>query len=106
MKRNLMDLLKGKFLTSNDAVKNWRFILFVSLLAFIMIASSHSADKKVFEIDTLNEEVLELRSEFVDVRATVQKMKLESTVANQVKDKGLHPSTTPPKKIKVAKQKE
>lgn len=87
-------------------MKNWKFILFASSLAVIMIASSHSADKKVFEIDRMNKEVLELRSEFVDVRGIVQKMKLESNVTEKVKEKGLMPSTIPPKKIKVLSQKE
>jgi len=106
VKRRIQNILKGKFLISEDALKNWKFILFASSLAVIMIASSHSADKKVFEIDRMNKEVLELRSEFVDVRGIVQKMKLESNVTEKVKEKGLMPSTIPPKKIKVLSQKE
>lgn len=46
MKQNIVDILKGKFLISDDAVKNWRFILFASLLAVVMIASSHNARTK------------------------------------------------------------
>lgn len=63
MKQNIVDILKGKFLISDDAVKNWRFILFASLLAVVMIASSHNADQKVHDIARLNEQVQELRSE-------------------------------------------
>ena len=40
--------------------------MFLSVLAVIMIASSHSADKKVYEIASLKEEVKELRSAFVE----------------------------------------
>ncbi len=101
MKQNLLNILKGKFLVSHDALKNWKFIFFASALAVVMIASSHSADKKVFEIDRLGEEVLELRSEFVDVRATIQQMRLESNIMKQAGEKGLLASQTPPKKIKV-----
>ena len=57
MKQNIVDILKGKFLISDDAVKNWRFILFASLLAVVMIASSHNADQKVHDIARLNEQV-------------------------------------------------
>ena len=53
---------------SDDSFKNWRMIIFISVLAVIMIASSHSADKKVHEIAKLNNEVKELRSAFVDGR--------------------------------------
>ncbi len=105
MKKNILNVLKGKFLVSEDSVKNWRFILFASFLAVIMIASSHSADKKVHEIARLNEAVKELRSEFVDVRATMQQLKLESSVLKAVEGKGLKPSKNPPKKIYVVNAK-
>ncbi|HET8736683.1 MAG TPA: FtsL-like putative cell division protein [Pricia sp.] len=101
MKTGLLNILKGKFLISGDAPKNWAFIIFTSFLATIMIGSSHSADKKVHQISALNEEVKELRSEFVDVRSKVQRLKLESTIKEIVEEKGLYPSEVPPQKIMV-----
>jgi hypothetical protein len=62
MKKSVYDILKGKFLISDDSFKNWRVIIFISVLAIVMIASSHSADKKVHEIAQLNNEVKEWRS--------------------------------------------
>lgn len=101
MKNGLLDVLKGKFLISNEAGKTWRFMLFVSLLAVLMISSSHCADQKVHQIARMNEEVQELRSEFVDARSRLQQLKLESKVKEKVKDIGLRPSEDPPKKIRV-----
>ncbi|UNY99097.1 S-adenosyl-methyltransferase [Zhouia spongiae] len=101
MKKKIQEILKGEFLVSDDAVKNWKFILFASVLAVVMITSSHNADKKVFALDKLNKEVLELRSEFVDVREQVQQMRLESNVTEKLSKKGLYPSTIAPKKIRV-----
>ncbi len=101
MKNGLLDVLKGKFLISNEAGKTWRFMLFVSLLAVLMISSSHCADQKVHQIAQMNEEVQELRSEFVDARSRLQQLKLESKVKEKVKDIGLRPSEDPPKKIRV-----
>ncbi|MAZ28119.1 MAG: S-adenosyl-methyltransferase [Cytophagaceae bacterium] len=104
MKKGIYDILKGKFLISDDAMKNWRMIIFLSILAIIMIASSHIADKKVHEISSLNEEVKELRSEFVDTRLEVRRLKMESSVARRVASQGVRPSEEPPKKIKVKTQ--
>ena len=101
MRKGILDILKGKFLVSDEAPKNWLFILFASFLAAVMIGSSHSADKKVHQIAALNEEVKELRSEFVDVRSDVQKLRLESKIEEILEQKELFPSETPPKKIKV-----
>lgn len=102
MKNKIYNILKGKFLINEDAFKNWKFIIFLSLLALIMISSAHSADRKVHQIAKLNNEVKELRSEFVDMRSKLMKVKMESKVVAQMGKKGLNPSTNPPQKIIIA----
>ena len=104
MKKSINSILRGKFLISDDSFKNWRLILFLSFLAVIMIASSHSADRKVYKIAKLNEDVKELRSAFVEGRSKLMKLKMESSVIKKLADKGLSPSEIPPKKIKVKSQ--
>ena len=106
MRKGILDILKGNFLVSDDAPKNWLFILFASFLATVMIGSSHSADRKVHQIAALNEQVKELRSEFVDVRSDVQKLRLESKITAIVAKDELYPSENPPKKIKVMSDKQ
>ncbi len=105
MKGNFYDILKARFLVNEDATKNWRFIVFLLLLAIIMIANTHSYEKKIFQIADLTNDVKELRSEFVDRRSELMKIKMESTVAEEMVDKGILPSSVPPKKIKVIKEK-
>ncbi|WNH09269.1 FtsL-like putative cell division protein [Thalassobellus suaedae] len=105
MKKNIYNILKGTFLISDDSFKSWRFILFLSGLAIVMIASSHSADKKVYEIVRLTNEVKEMRSAFVDGRSKLMRLKMESSVIAKMKAKGLSPSVIPAKKIKVKSQK-
>jgi len=99
MKKNFYNILKGRFLVSDDAFKNWRFIIFLSVLALIMIASSHSADKKVHQIAKMNNEVKELKSEYVDVRMKLMRTKMESKLIKAMEGQGLNPSITPPSKI-------
>lgn len=101
MKESLYDILKGKFLVSNDAFNNWRFILFCTLLAIIMIGSSHSAERKVHEIARLNEKVRELRSEFFDRRSSLMRMKMESTIRSKMAERDIFSSEVPPIKILV-----
>jgi len=101
VKNNFYNILKAKFLVSDDSFKNWRFIIFLSVLALIMIASSHSADKKVHRIAQLNNDVKELKSEYVDVRMTLMQAKLESKIIKVMEKRGLKPSLMPPQKIKI-----
>ena len=68
MKNGVYDLLKARFLIEDDAIKSWRFIVFLIFLAIIMIANTQSFERKVFKIAELTNEVKELRSEFVDRR--------------------------------------
>lgn len=105
MKESLYGILKGRFLISNDAFKNWRFILFCTVLAIFMIGSSHSAEQKVHEIAKLNDEVLELRTEFLDGRSNLMKLKMESTITRRMVNRGIKPSDVPPTKI-IVKEKE
>ena len=101
VKKKLNSVLKGTFLVSDDSFKNWRMIIFLSVLAVVMIASSHSADRKVHEIARLTEEVKEYRSAFSDGRKKLMTLKMESTIRKKLRDKGIVESTEPPKKIKV-----
>ncbi|CEN35547.1 FtsL-like putative cell division protein [Capnocytophaga cynodegmi] len=98
----IKNILRGKFLVEGkEATKNWTFITFLFVLGVVMITSSHNADNKVHQIAKLNEEVNELKSQFVDVRSQLQKVKLESSLLNKLKNKGLKQPEKPPQKIKV-----
>ena len=100
-KKSIYDISRGNLLVSDESFKNWRFILFIVGLMLMMIASSHSSDKKVMSIAKLNKEIKELRSEFLDTRSISMKLKLESTIKNKVLALELKPSQNPPQVIRV-----
>lgn len=104
-KQNIYNVLKGNFLVSDDAFKNWRIIIYVVFLLLFMISRSHSTDKKVIKIAQLNSEIRELKAEFIDTRTKVMRLQLESAVQRKVAERGLLPSENPPKKIKVINSK-
>lgn len=104
VKQNIYNVLKGRFLVSEDAFKNWRIIIFVVFLLLFMISRSHSTDKKVLRIAKLNKEIKELKAEFVDTRTRVMRLELESSIQKKVAERGLLPSENPPEKIKVVKK--
>ncbi|MCK5814736.1 MAG: S-adenosyl-methyltransferase [Flavobacteriaceae bacterium] len=104
LRQNIYNVLKGKFLVSEDAFKNWRIIIYIVVLLLYMISRSHSTDKKVLKIAKLNNEIRELKAEFVDTRTKVMRLELESSVRVKVAERGLLPSDNPPKKIKIVKK--
>ncbi len=103
MNKGIISILKAQYLVNEDSTKNWRFIVFLIFLAIIMIANEHRYDEKIFRIAELTNEVKELRSEFVDNRSELMKLKMESTVSVKMEDRKIFPSQVPPQKIKVKK---
>ena len=101
MKNGVYSLLKAKFLISNDALKNWKFIVFLLVLGMFAIANNHRYDAKNYRITALSSQVKELRSEFVDRRSELMKLKMESTVAKKMEPRKVVPSEVPPVKIVV-----
>ena len=88
--------------TSNDvAFKNWRMILFLSVLSLVMIASGHEADRKIFQIAQLNNELKEMKSQFVEKRAYLMELKMESRVTESLREKGIKPAKTPPLRLVI-----
>ncbi len=101
MKGGIYSLLKAKYLVDQGSMRNWRFIVFLIIIAILMIANSHNYEQKIYRISELESEVKELRSEFVDRRSELMELKMESTISKKMEEKQIYPSTVPPKKIKV-----
>lgn len=99
--KGVYDVLRGSFLTDDRAVKNWRIIIFVVGLLLVMIWSSHSVDAKVLKIARLNKEKRKLRSEYIEGKTNLARIKLESSIKKSVKKMGLKPLEKPPQKIRL-----
>lgn len=94
-------VLKGDFLIKSDSVKNWKVIFVILGMSIIMITCAHQTDEKVIKISLLNKEIRALKAEYIDSATKVVRLKLESTVREQVVQEGLKSSVEPPVKIVV-----
>ncbi len=99
MKSSILNIIRGKFLISEDALKTWKFILFLSALAMFMISSAHRVDQKVYHIAALSNQVKQLKSQFVEGRMRLMNSKMESKIIKAMDKRGLFSSKVPPKKI-------
>ena len=68
-----------------------------------MIANTHRFEQKIFKIADLTNEVKELRSEFVDRRSELMKLKMESTVSKKMEARNIFPSQVPPQTKKITR---
>lgn len=97
--KNFLSFVNIDFLAGKDSLKNWRVLLFVSVLLMLTIYSSHSADQKIFLITKLNKEVNTLNSVSVSTKLDLMNVKTESKVTSRLKDVGLSMSKYQPIKL-------
>ena len=93
---NFLSFLNIDFLINDDSFKNWRMILFISILALLMISSAHNAEDKIFKIAQLNENIKELKAEFVENRAYLMDLKMESKIYHKLNRINIKPANKPP----------
>ncbi len=101
MYRRLLDVLRAKFLVSEQAPRNWRLLIFFALLGALDITSSHVADWQVHRREELEEEVLWLKNELVMSRQQLQQLTMESYLEETLGDKGLKRPDTVIRKLIV-----
>ena len=101
--KKLLSILRMEFLVNDYAFKNWRVILFLSFLSLIMIASGHAADRKIFQIARLSNDLKMLKSEFVEQRTILMNLKMETKIMKELSSLGIGPAKTTPIKIIVRK---
>ena len=97
--KNFLSFINIDFLAGKDSRKNWRMLMFISVLIMITIYSSHSADQKVFKISELSKEVNSLNNVSVSTKIDLMNVKMESKVTSKLNSQDLYPSNNPPVKI-------
>lgn len=105
-KGSLRPLITGRFLTSRRWATQWPFLVYLGLLALIMIASSHAAERKVYRIAELEEQVKELSSKYISLHTRLMNQRMESRIARRARAIGLQEPTYPPILIKPLPAKE
>lgn len=100
---SLAGLFTGSLLTRQGVVKHLPYLLFLALLALMYIANGYMAEGTVRELNQVNGELKELRSEYITTKSDLMYYSKQSQIAAITGEKqlGLAESYTPPKKIVV-----
>ena len=101
LRSRMNELYVDRFAQENLLVTSWRLVLFISVLAVLIVYSSHKVDQKVIRINKLNVELKDLRSRHIDMRTTLMTLSKTTNIAEEVKKTGLLYSPDAPFKIKI-----
>jgi hypothetical protein len=103
--RQVIDVINGNFLTNESAVKQIPFILFLVVVAIIYISNTYYAEKILRKTNTVNNEIKELRSEYITSKSDLMFISKQSEVARAAANMkiGIKESVVAPKKIVIEK---
>lgn len=99
--KGLAAVFSGTFLTNEKTLKHVPFVLFLALIAILYIANGYYADDKIREVNKINNELKELRSEYISVKSDLMFVSKQSEVAKSVEPIGLKEPVVPPMKIEA-----
>lgn len=95
------DLLNGNILTKESFLDHLPYILFLAILALTYIANGFLAEQNIRQLNRVNNELKELRSEYITIKSELMYKSKQSELARIIEERGLglKESFEPPKKI-------
>ncbi|HAX97270.1 MAG TPA: hypothetical protein DCY35_12250 [Prolixibacteraceae bacterium] len=104
-KPGVSSFLRGTILTDERVTRQFPFVLFLVFLGFMMITNRYRSEKTIRGIETLQNQIDELRSQSITNSARLMNVSRPSDVVKKVEQAGLglREPVRPPKKIEVSK---
>lgn len=105
--RSVASVVSGNFLSKEATIRNFPFVFFLSFLAICYIANGYYADDQVRKVNTLKNEIKELRTQYIVVKDSLVIKSKQTEVAKSLalQHTGIVESIVPPKKILVKVEK-
>lgn len=91
------------YLKAQQVSKNLPFILYCSALVLLYIANAHKVEKRIRQINKIESEMKDLRSEYISLKSELMYLSKQSEVAKRVEVAGLKELRSAPKKIYIDK---
>jgi len=103
--RGVSSFMSGRFLTSETTMNYLPFVMFLAFLSLCYIANGYYAQSKDRELDKLNSELGELRTQYVIAKSKLMYLSKESEVTKAAANIGVKEALIPPDKIVITNTK-
>lgn len=99
------EVLSGGVLENERTFRMFPFLLFLAFLAFVYITNDYMVESKVRKIDHLQQEIMELRYEYISVKSNLITISKQSQLAKRLKGLGIKENKEPLKVIRIKEKK-
>lgn len=99
--KGLSKIFGGGFLSDERTTQHIPFILFLAFIAILYIANGYYADDKIREVNKVNNQIKELRTEYISSKSDLMFVSKQSQVAKAVEPLGLKEPVVAPMKIEI-----
>lgn len=100
--RSFIDVINGNFLAKESVVNSLPYIFFLTFIGLCYIGNGYYAEDSVRAINSMTNELKELRSEYITTKSELMFKSKQSEVASALEPLGIKESVVPPKKIVIA----
>ncbi|MCX7728872.1 MAG: FtsL-like putative cell division protein [Bacteroidia bacterium] len=85
----LSKIFGGKYLENQMVIENIPFFIFLIFIGLLYITNTNIADKKIRNINKLNKELKELRSEYIITKSELMFLNKQSEIAKRLEPLGI-----------------
>jgi Tfp pilus assembly protein PilO len=100
-----IQVLNGNILTKSIVISTVPFMLYLAFLGVLYIGYGYYAEKTVRELDRVDRQLKEIKSEYTTTSTKLEVLRQQSKVATEIEKMGLVESRVPPKKIVIPAEK-
>lgn len=99
--KTVKDLTEIGSISADWVLKNLSFVGFLGFVAIIYIANAHYSEKKIRQIQAMEQDIRELRWKYMSLKSEVMYNSKQSEIAKDVEPNGLKSFSSRTKKIVV-----
>lgn len=97
----VMDVLGGSFLVREKFVKQFPFIVVITVLLMVLITNTYIAEEKNREIAKTTKQLNDLQVEYIQLKSAIMQASKQSVLSKRLNGTGIKDPTAPVKRINI-----
>ena len=93
--KKVMNVLGGSFLVRENFLKQFPFMVTITVLLMVLITNTYIAESRTREIANANKQLSDLRAKYVELKANIMEASLQSALIKKLDRTGIKESLDP-----------